>query len=189
MKKPHLTVGNRIAIAREKYGMSQGQVGLGLGLTRAAISQYEKNMIQPRRVIIAKLAALFNADPEWFEHGRGKAPDVLDAPVVVPEINVTLLPKVVDPYHLAIGREWRLPVAAFPETKVHKDMVVIEAPNAAGPIQTGDRVLIDTDRHDGNASDVFLICDTTGAELRQLGAGFAEGTRIVGRAAVYLRAL
>jgi transcriptional regulator with XRE-family HTH domain len=181
------TIGERIAIARDKYGLSQAQLGATLGVTRAAISQYEQNKITPRPKVIDRLAELFNADPEWFDRGRGKAPDPLDVPVNILEINVErLTSKITDVRDLRNGRRWRLPTDALTQVEMNQ-VVAILAPNDAGPIQSGDRVLIDTRRCEGDG--VFLLIDEQGASLRDWFDGFPEDARVVGRAVAYLRAL
>lgn len=189
-KDERLSVGDRIARARDTYRLSQAQLGVHLAVTRAAVSQYEKDKITPRPRIFDKLAELFNADPEWFESGRGKAPEALDAPVRVTEINVaSLTSEVADPRDLSNGREWQLPAAAFAkiETTNYDHLIAMLAPNDAQPISQGDYVLVDTRRHDGDG--VFLVVDpASGPQLRRC-RGDAEEPRIVGRAITYLHAL
>lgn len=186
MNKPridHKSIGKRIAWARGEYQLSQAQLGANLGVTRAAISQYEQDKMRPRAKVFDELAKLFDADPEWFERGRGKAPDVLDAPVTILEVNVErLTPKMSsDLRELHTGLRWRLPAATFQGVELHPDHVVaILAPNAAGQIQRGDRVLINSWRRSGEG--VFLAVDETGARL-QVGAD----AHVVGRAVAYLR--
>jgi transcriptional regulator with XRE-family HTH domain len=183
-----LKVGKRIANAREAYRLNQAQLAANLGVTRAAISQYEQGKITPRAKIIDRLADLFNSDPEWFQHGRGKSPSVLDAPLTLREINVErLTAHIADPCDLANGREWRLPMGMFAKLPlaVHDHMVVIVAPNDAGPIQRGDKVVINTRRHKGKG--VALVAYL--ADLARLEEGPLGGVRIVGYAVGFYRPL
>jgi transcriptional regulator with XRE-family HTH domain len=183
------TIGARIALARDTYRLSQSQLGANLGVTRAAVSQYEQDKIRPRPRVIDRLAEMFNSDPEWFERGSGKGPDVLDVPVTIPEINIALLTlQAPDPRELHVGRHWRLPSATFEEIdKLRDHMVAILAPNDAAPILAGDRVLIDTRRHRG--AGVFLFIDPIGVRLSSRDGNFPSKARIIGRAIGYLRTL
>lgn len=177
------TIGERIAVARERYRLSQRQLGANLGLTRAAISQYEQDKIRPRAKIIEKLAQMFHADPEWFERGRGKAPDEIDAPVVEPGFSVGgMLMETVD---LSVG--WAPPTSISPPPT--NDLFVILAPNAAGPIHRGDKVLIDGRRRYEGAG-VYLIIDAARPRLRHYKAEpDSEEVRSIGRAIAYLQCL
>jgi transcriptional regulator with XRE-family HTH domain len=183
------SVGQRILAARKDYNLNQAQLAANLGITRAAISQYEQDKIRPRAKVLDLLADLFNSDPEWFEYGRGKSPSVLDKPLKLREINVErLTPQIADPCDLANGRHWFLPMGMFAKLPlaVHDHMVVIVAPNDAGPIQRGDKVVINTRRHKGKG--VALVAYD--AELARLQETPLRGdARIVGYAVGLYRAL
>jgi transcriptional regulator with XRE-family HTH domain len=189
VKKPkHASVGERIAFARNEYGLSQAQLGANLRVTRAAVSQYEQDKIRPRPVVIERLAALFNADPEWFDRGRGKAPNPLDAPVAIPEINgAALTPEITDPRELATGRQWRIPAetVVFMAVDPGDNLITLWAPNDADHVRRGDRVVIDTRRDDGG-DGVFLIASEAGARLYR-GCDAPTDAKIVGRVVGYLR--
>lgn len=185
------TVGERIAVARDEYKLSQVQLAAHVGVTRAAISQYELDKTRPRRKIIDRLAELFNAAPEWFERGRGKAPDPLEWPVVIPEIDVLrLTPGIADPRDLSLGPQWKVPVGMFPGVVVAAEtLVAFRAPNDAGPVQCGDRVVIDIERR-GPADGVFLTVGATGARLCRYKTLIDDPEpQIVGQAIAYFRAL
>ena len=181
----HKSIGKRIAWARAEYQLSQAQLAANVGVTRAAISQYEQDKMRPRPKVFDELAKLFDADPEWFERGRGRAPDVLDAPVTILEVNVERLTLRTsgDLRDLHTGLRWRLPAATFEGIELSSNhMVAILAPNDAGPILAGDKVLIDARLRDGEG--VYLTVDETGARL-QVGCG--ADAQAVGRAVAYLR--
>jgi transcriptional regulator with XRE-family HTH domain len=182
----HLSIGERIALARDEYRLSQAQLGANLGVTRAAVSQYEQDRIRPRPKVFDRLAELFNSDPEWFERGRGRAPDALDAPVDILEINVERLTGQTGALRdLHGGRRWRLPIATFPGIQLAPDhTVAITAPNDAGPILAGDRVLVDGRRCEGDG--VFLVVDAEGPRLAMTTVNY---DRVLGRAIAYLRTL
>ena len=187
MNKNRTTTGERIALAREVYRLTQGQLGATLGVTRAAVSQYEQDKIRPRPKVITRLAAAFNVDPEWFEHGEGRAPDPLDVPVTILVVNVACLtPEIANLRDLRTGREWQLPAATFEGIRIDPDhMVAIQAPNDAAPIARGDRVLIDTRCREG--AGVFLVVGAVGGQLRCLEMN--KPSLVAGRAVAYLRTL
>jgi len=175
------SIGARIATARTTYDLSQAQLAKLVDVTRAAISQYEQDKIRPRSEVIGRLADLFNSDPEWFEHGRGRAPDALDAPVEIPEVNVELLTGSPTPTTL---RQWQLPAGTF--AGEIGDMAVIVAPNNAGSIRRGDRVVIDMSRREGR----FALAITAGGKrLLQAPSDLPQDVQIIGYAAAYLRIL
>jgi transcriptional regulator with XRE-family HTH domain len=78
-----MTIGERIAAARGLYGWSQGRLGEEVGVTRAAVSQWEQGetMLRPER--LDRLAVVFNCSREWFEFGLGVRPDRFDGPVTI----------------------------------------------------------------------------------------------------------
>jgi transcriptional regulator with XRE-family HTH domain len=178
------SIGKRIATARTTYRLSQAELAHNLGVTRAAISQYEQGKIRPRPLMIDRLAALFNADPDWFERGRGTAPSALDAPMKIPEVNVELLTG--RPLDLEAARKWELPGGIF-AGKIGDQIMVIVAPNRAGPIRRGDRVVIDMSRREGIG--LALAISGAGIPVFRAASDLPEDAQIIGYAAAYLRTL
>src|SRR5215469_18040647 len=86
LAKKEQTVGDRIAIARGFYQMSQSNLSKRLGLTRAAVSQYEADQILPRREVIERLTHIFGNGPGWFELGVGLPPRPPERMMQIPEI-------------------------------------------------------------------------------------------------------
>jgi transcriptional regulator with XRE-family HTH domain len=179
VKNTETTVGDRIAATRDKYNLSQAQLGANLGVTRAAISLYEKNKAVPRPEVVDRLAALFNADPEWFDRGRGKGPTRSHLRPKIANVEALLRPQFMDVGYLA-------------RTNVKDaDTVAILAPNDAGSVRRGDNVVIDIRRREGGGDGVFLIVDGADVELRQWDDSypFPDDARILGRAIAVLRAI
>jgi transcriptional regulator with XRE-family HTH domain len=75
------TVGERIAYARQSCALTQAELGKLLGVTKQSVSQWERDTAHPRFQVFDRLAEIFSADPEWFERGRGKAPEMTYAKV------------------------------------------------------------------------------------------------------------
>ena len=66
--------GNRIAELREKRGWTQEELSKAIGITRAALSHYEKNRRKPDFEILTKLADQFNVSIDYLI-GRTKDPN------------------------------------------------------------------------------------------------------------------
>jgi transcriptional regulator with XRE-family HTH domain len=186
------TIGKRIAAARGKYHLSQAELGASIGVTRAAISQYEQAKIRPRTEVLVELAKVFNAAEEWFEWGRGAGPDSLGAPYTIHEISLAkITPKTTKLREHRTGRDWRLPTSAVPGIDLDPEhMVAVEAPNAADPILCGDRVLVDARRRVGDG--VFLCVDEgLGAHFRVFISHKSADADlpILGRAVAFFRTL
>lgn len=186
----HFSIGERIALARDRYQLSQSQLAANLGVTRAAISLYEQDKIRPRQEVVERLAAMFNTKPAWFEQGRGRSPRALDAPLSITEVNVErLTSKILDLRDLPTGRRWQVPTEMFADAKLSPDdLLMIRAPNYAYPIHLGDRVVINTQGLDP-ADAIFLVVDAVGARLRRYEPGCAEVVRVYGQAVAYFRTL
>jgi len=69
----------KIKNRREELGLTQEELGQKVGLTKAAICRYEKNLVvNPKRSMIAKLAKALECDPVWLI-------DLTPSPGVAPE--------------------------------------------------------------------------------------------------------
>ncbi len=67
---PMETMGNRIKLLRERRGLTQTRLGKLVGVSRAAVAQWENDSVQNIRLptFLALLEALA-ADPIWLGHG------------------------------------------------------------------------------------------------------------------------
>lgn len=66
-----VTFGERLKQAREAAGYSQGDLAGVVGLTtRQAISAIESGRVEPKRDVIAKLAAALGCSPCWLAFGE-----------------------------------------------------------------------------------------------------------------------
>jgi transcriptional regulator with XRE-family HTH domain len=155
------TIGERINSARDLYDWNQTELSEMIEVTRAAISQYEMDMIKPRPEIVERLARVFNADPEWFVFGRGRGPRQVETPVIIPAIDVSMITsQVTDLRHLRLGCDVGLRKSWFKGRPSKKQLVTFVAPNDAGPVLAGDNVVVDLGRRDGDG--VFLGRDRAG---------------------------
>lgn len=58
--------GNRIAELREQKGWTQEQLATSIGITRAALSHYEKNRREPDYETLTQLANLFQVSVDYL---------------------------------------------------------------------------------------------------------------------------
>lgn len=59
-------LGSRLRSLREKHNLSQVQVAVRLGLTRAAVSSYERNTATPSIDVLEKFALLYHASTDYL---------------------------------------------------------------------------------------------------------------------------
>jgi transcriptional regulator with XRE-family HTH domain len=191
-------LGARIEQARSLYGWSQDRLGKMIAKTRAAISQYEKDMIRPKPEVLDQLADIFNADPEWFTHGRGAAPKPTDVPLVIPEIDLTRFTEQhVDSLRdLRAGRDWRLPAGLFDGPVTPERLVGMRAPRACAPVYPGDRIIVDEAQRDDPSRGLYLIFSREKRALylierkrRRAAASKSDDPVVLGRVVAYFRAL
>jgi len=66
--------GNRIAELREQRGLTQEELASSLGISRAALSHYEKNRREPDFETLSKMADLFQVSVDYMI-GRTNNPE------------------------------------------------------------------------------------------------------------------
>ncbi|MBI4764644.1 MAG: helix-turn-helix transcriptional regulator [Deltaproteobacteria bacterium] len=64
-------IGSRLAIARERAGLSQSQVAAEIGLPRPSISEIEAGRRRVAAEELVKFAELYSVDMDWLA-GRGE---------------------------------------------------------------------------------------------------------------------
>ena len=64
------STGSRIKIARERQGVTQAELAEKMGVTPQTISQYERNIINPKPETIKKFADALGVDARWLEVGE-----------------------------------------------------------------------------------------------------------------------
>lgn len=69
------SVGSRITSAREQKGLSQTDLGIGVGVTRSAVSQWESGTTEPSAGKLRAIAMRTGVDYDWLATGRGSGPD------------------------------------------------------------------------------------------------------------------
>lgn len=76
-----MNIGNRIAFLREQRGLTQEELATSLGISRAALSHYEKNRREPDTETLSKVADLFHVSLDYLAGRTTQPTTTLDADV------------------------------------------------------------------------------------------------------------
>ena len=76
-----MTLGERIALARKKAGLSQEQLGDRLGVSRQAVSKWESSQANPDVAYVAELCRIYGVSCDWLLLGGGGGPGGAPRPV------------------------------------------------------------------------------------------------------------
>ncbi|MFB9149579.1 helix-turn-helix domain-containing protein [Roseovarius ramblicola] len=69
------TFGDRVAGARERAGMSQGELAKRLGVKLKTLKGWEEDLSEPRANKLSMMAGLLNVSLLWLLSGEGDGPD------------------------------------------------------------------------------------------------------------------
>lgn len=76
-----MNIGNRIAYLREQRGQTQEELATSLGISRAALSHYEKNRREPDTETLSKMADLFKVSLDYLAGRTAHPTATLDSDV------------------------------------------------------------------------------------------------------------
>jgi transcriptional regulator with XRE-family HTH domain len=76
-----MNIGNRIAFLRDQRGLTQEELSSSLGISRAALSHYEKNRREPDTETLGKIADLFQVSLDYLVGRTSQSTATLDADV------------------------------------------------------------------------------------------------------------
>ncbi|MFC4103175.1 helix-turn-helix domain-containing protein [Paenibacillus xanthanilyticus] len=76
-----MNIGSRIAKLREDRGWTQEQTSASLGISRAALSHYEKNRREPDSETLLKFANLFHVSVDYLVGRTNSTQMTLDEPI------------------------------------------------------------------------------------------------------------
>lgn len=68
----HATFGDRLAVAREQAGMTQGALAKRLGVRKSTLRAWENDMSEPRANRLSILAGLLGVSIMWLINGEGE---------------------------------------------------------------------------------------------------------------------
>jgi len=72
--KMNIAIGGRIKQAREMYEMTLDQLATQIGVSRAAVSQFELGVSGPSLERLDRIARYFGTSAQWFLDGTGSPP-------------------------------------------------------------------------------------------------------------------
>ena len=120
-----MTLGERIALARKKAGLSQEQLGDRLGVSRQAVSKWESSQANPDVAYVAELCRICGVSCDWLLLGEEGAREAPPRPVrelrghchrpgpVLPQCGHPLLKEAADTYSLVLVNPCKNLTAAF----------------------------------------------------------------------------
>lgn len=73
-----MNIGGRIAFLRDQRGLTQEELATRLGISRAALSHYEKNRREPDTETLTKVADLFQVSLDYLVGRTQVATNTLD---------------------------------------------------------------------------------------------------------------
>lgn len=76
-----MNIGNRIAFLRDQRNLTQEELAAALGISRAALSHYEKNRREPDTETLTKVADLFQVSLDYLVGRTNEATVSLDSDV------------------------------------------------------------------------------------------------------------
>jgi transcriptional regulator with XRE-family HTH domain len=85
------TFGDRVAAAREKIGLSQGDLARRLGVKDKTILAWENDVSEPRANKLSMMSGVLNVSMRWLLTGEGEEVAGPDEGAVIPaEVNALL---------------------------------------------------------------------------------------------------
>lgn len=176
-KKQVSSVGERVRAAREAKEMSQLDVANLLGLSRAAIAQWESNTTSPSLFKTLEAAKILDVSPEWLAFGSGATPGEVPEPsdiVKLPEMTFTNSKKpTLRQNAWAFQQGWLSGDLHCDPTNLA--VWTVEGNSMAPRYQDRDRVLIDTSVSRPTPSGVFLHWNGIGPVLNHIAIRPGEG--------------
>jgi transcriptional regulator with XRE-family HTH domain len=180
------SVGSRIKEARERQQLTQRDLANVLGLSRAAVAQWESDTTSPSIQTIAKTAKLLETSPQWLAFGISVEPEVT---YKMPEGSAPLKEVTFGdrPTEMHGSRSWSVP-ADYLKVELNCQSIDgliiwrVESPNMEPLYECGDKVIIDLNARKPTPSGTFLMWDGIGPSLNMVAVvPSATGTKPVAR--------
>jgi transcriptional regulator with XRE-family HTH domain len=168
-------VGERIRAAREKAELTQQAIATHLGISRAAVAQWETDVTSPSIATVHDLARFLPGEvtAQWLAYGVSDKPIIVEK---VPDGTVALREVVfgnkVD--EMQDAGAWSVPTS-YLKGDLHvmstEGLIIWRAESVAmsPTYEYGDRVIVDTNAKRVSPPGVFLIWDGVGPSLAQIG--------------------
>ncbi|WP_297772153.1 helix-turn-helix transcriptional regulator [uncultured Roseovarius sp.] len=84
------TFGDRVAGARERSGMTQGDLAKRLGVKLKTLKAWEDDLSEPRANKLSMMAGLLNVSLLWLLSGEGEGPGAPEAGELSPDVTEML---------------------------------------------------------------------------------------------------
>lgn len=171
-----VTVGDRIVEARKIKEMTQLDLSKLLGISRAAVGQWEINSTSPSITKLEEVALLLGVDPEWLAYGvkAGEAKIVYRNPE---RDNVVWLEEITfgaTPLDVIKGDRWGVPAEYISrELRSPTDKTVLSTVNSHAvelDYEYGDKVFVDMSDTRPSPAGIFLFWDGIGPAYARLQA-------------------
>lgn len=173
---PTQTVADRIIEARKAKNMTQLDLATRLGISRAAVGQWEINATSPSIAKLEEVAMVLGVDPEWLAYNvtAGSTKVVYRNPE---RENIMWVPDVTFPEsgtEAVEGEKWGIPAEyLIRELRANPAEVVVAVVNshAVEPdYEYGDRVFVDRADKRPSPGGIFMYWDGIGAAFARMQA-------------------
>ncbi len=159
------TVGARIREARGEKSLTQQDVGKYLGITRAAVAQWESNVTSPSIATVTDVAKFLGTRPEWLAYGINTKTLTVEVPkeglMAVPEIAFGEKPE-----QTIQVQEWDLPAGYVKgDLRAADAFIWTVETSMMTDYEHGDRVIVDRSVTKPSPAGVFLLWNGLGVEL------------------------
>jgi transcriptional regulator with XRE-family HTH domain len=180
---PQSTVADRIIEARKAKNMTQLDLATRLGISRAAVGQWEINATSPSIAKLEDVALVLGVDPEWLAYNvtAGSTKIVYRNPerdniIWVPEITFSDEGDIID------GDKWGMPADyLIRELRANPTEVAVAQVNshAVEPdFEYGDKVFVDRADKRPSPAGVFMLWDGIGSSFAKMQAVPGQDPRV-----------
>lgn len=154
-------IGSRLSWLRARKGLTQVELGEALGISRAAISQWETGDTFPSYDAILAASKVFQVRPGWIVFGEPPDPAESDG-----EYHTRLLREArngLAPLALERPLCWRIPDTHIPRSRsgAESDLVVMTVPSVTpfGRYEVNDKVIVDLSDREPEPEGYFFYWD------------------------------
>jgi transcriptional regulator with XRE-family HTH domain len=171
-------LGLRIKQARDTLNLTQHDLAKKIGITRAAVGQWEIGTTSPSIEKCESVAKALKVDPAWLAYGvvSGAVRTVYESP---DKEKITWVPHVSLETNEVIGEKWGFPTAFIRSIRSSEESTIMTDVTSSSiePIfPRGSRVLVDTADTRPSPAGYFVINDGVGVGFAHLQVVPKQGT-------------
>lgn len=173
---PKLSVGERIVEARKAKDMTQLDLAKRLGVSRAAVGQWEIDATSPSIAKLEEVAGVLGVEPEWLAYNvrHGEARIVYRSPE---RDNISWVAELAFGESVEEAKEvekWGVPadylVRELRSSPTDTAIFVVNSHAVEPDFEYGDKVFIDRSDRRPSPAGIFLYWDGIGAALARMQA-------------------